>query len=118
MQNPSARIESRHSCLIFSFIICAAIFLLYSVAFGHNFLFDEDSIILKNPLIRDLSQALEIFKQPYFYQGLPKISWSQYYRPLTTLTFAIDYHFWGVSPLGYNLVNTLLQCGVCIVLFK
>ncbi len=94
------------------------IFLLYSVAFGHNFFFDEESIIVKNPLIRDLSQFAEIFKQPYFYEGLPQISWTQYYRPLTTLTFALDFHFWNVNPLGYNITNTLLQCGVCLLLFK
>ncbi len=112
------RATLRTPSLIFSFIIVTAIFLLYSVAFGHNFLFDEESIIVRNPAIRDLSQAFNIFKQPYFYSGLPRISWAQYYRPLTTLTFAIDYHFWGLSPLGYNLVNTLLHCGVCVLLFK
>ena len=101
-----------------SLLICVSIFLLYSAAFGHNFLFDEESIILKNPLIRDLSQVIEIFKQPYFYEGLPDISWNQYYRPLTTLTFALDYHFWNVNPLGFNLTNTLLHCGVCVLLFK
>ncbi|OIO37946.1 MAG: hypothetical protein AUJ72_03515 [Candidatus Omnitrophica bacterium CG1_02_46_14] len=101
-----------------SFVLSIVIYLLYSVAFGHNFFFDEENIILKNPLIRDLSQFAEIFKQPYFYEGLPKIFWQQYYRPLTTLTFAVDYRLWNVNPFGYNLTNTLLQCGVCVLLFK
>jgi len=104
--------------MIGSLVICFAIFELYSVAFGHNFLFDEQSIILGNPFIRYLSRIPDLFMLPYFYDGLGKTLWHQYYRPLTTVTFALDFHFWQMNPLGYNLTNTLLQCGVCVLLFK
>lgn len=103
---------------ISSFLICAVIFILYSVAFGHNFFFDEESIILKNPFIRSFSFIPDIFKQPYFYEGLKEVPWNRYYRPLTTLSFVLDYHFWGMNPLGYNITNALIHCLVCVLILK
>ena len=38
-----------------SFALGAVIFMLYSVSLGHNFLFDEENIILINPYIKHLS---------------------------------------------------------------
>src|SRR3989338_6069257 len=107
-----------HPFFVFSLAICAAILILYSVAFGHNFLFDEESIILKNPFIRSFSSIPELFKQPYFYEGIKEVPWNRYYRPLTTTTFMLDYYFWGLNPLGYNLTNALLHCLVCLLLLK
>ena len=98
-------------------LIAAAAALLYSASLGHNFLFDEESIILKNPLIRSFSNAAEIFRHGYFYTGLPKASWNDYYRPLTLLTFAADFRIWGINPLGYNLTNVFLHIGVASLLF-
>ena len=32
-----------------------------------------------------------------------------FYRPLTVLTFALDYQIWGMNPVGYHLTNLLLH---------
>ena len=98
-----------------SFALAAVIFMLYSVSLGHNFLFDEENIILTNPYIKDLSFIPELFKRGFFnLQGLEKPLWTQYFRPLTSLTLSIDYYFWKGNPLGYNLTNVALHilCGL------
>ena len=96
----------------------AVLFLLYSVSLGHNFLFDEENIILNNPTIRSLRLIPEIFKHGYFYfHGRPTVHWDEYYRPLTSITFSIDYFFWGVDPFGYNLTNLLLHITLCVLYF-
>ena len=102
----------------FLFVIGAAIVTLYSVSLGHNFLFDEESIILKNPLIRNFSSIPDVFRHGYFYTGLPAASWNDYYRPLTLLSFMLDFHLWGVNPFGYNLMNALLHFIVSALLYK
>ncbi|HXV18796.1 MAG TPA: tetratricopeptide repeat protein, partial [Candidatus Omnitrophota bacterium] len=115
---PSNRPTFDHPFLLGALVISAAILALYSVALGHNFLFDEENIILNNPLIRDFSRIPEMFKSGYFYFGsLEAPDWQQYYRPLTVLTFAIDRHFWFYDPFGYNLTNILLHSVVSILLF-
>lgn len=99
------------------FLLASAAILLYSGSLGHNFLFDEESIVLKNPLLRSFSKIPDIFNHGYFYTGLPKASWNDYYRPLTLLTFTADYHFWGINPLGYNITNVFLHILVGFFLF-
>ena len=111
-------VKPRIPVWIVYFLLSAVIVILYSVSLGHNFLFDEESIILKNPLIRDFSRAAEIFRHGYFYTGLPEASWKDYYRPVTLLTFMFDFRFWGINPLGYNLTNMFLHVLVCGLLFN
>src|SRR3989338_3446889 len=99
----------RHPSLIAGLCLGAVIFILYSVAFGHNFLFDEESIILKNPFIKKITLIPDLLQHGYFYDGRPVLDWKLYYRPLASLTFLLDYQFWKVNPLGYNLTNTILH---------
>ena len=100
------------------FLVTATIFCLYSVSLGHNFLFDDEDIILLNPIIRDTGAVAKFF-QTSFFQKTPGIefTWDQYFRPFTLYTFALDYRFWGVNPLGYNLTNILLHCLTSTLLF-
>src|SRR5207237_6057979 len=37
------------------------------------------------------------------------------YRPVTTLTFAVDHALHGVRPLGYHLLNVLLHAAVAVL---
>src|SRR3989338_3051787 len=92
---------------------------LYSVSLGHNFLFDEESIILNNPFVKDLSLIPQLLRSSYFYvEGRTEDLWVLRYRPLASLFFAVDYYFWKGNPLGYNLTNTLLQALVCLFFLK
>ena len=101
-----------------SLLIFSAVLILYSASFGHNFFFDEENIIVRNPWIRSLALIPELFRHGYFYfEGKVVSDWSEYYRPLTSLTFALDYQFWKLDPFGYNLTNALLHAAVCILLF-
>ncbi len=98
------------------FFLTTFIFTVYSFSLGHNFLFDEENIILFNPLVRDLSHWPRVFSSGYFSVLNPgaSLEWSQYYRPLTLLTFLLNYAVGGTNPLGYNLVNLLLHVLVSI----
>lgn len=99
--------------------MASAIFILYSVSLGHNFLFDEENIILMNPLIRSWKNIPDIFTHSYFYFDTHRaVQWTDYYRPMTSLTFLIDYQFWKADPLGYNLTNVFLQIVSCLLFFR
>ncbi len=102
-----------------SLVICATVFYLYSISLGHNFLFDEVNIILLNPLIHDVTHLPKLLSSGFFSKSAgTDAMWDDYYRPLTSLTFALNYWAWGANPLGYNLVNTFLHCLVCVLFFR
>ncbi|MBI3252079.1 MAG: hypothetical protein HYZ52_02010 [Candidatus Omnitrophica bacterium] len=116
MKNP---FSFRHPGFVGALGLVATLFCLYSVSLGHNFLFDEDDIILLNPLMRNLGNLPGFFGAGFFQKGVGVDTiWEQYYRPLTLLSFALDYRVWNVNPLGYNLTNLLLHASVTILLFR
>lgn len=75
-------------------------FLLYMRVIHGQFLWDDDDYITQNLTLRSLSGLGEIWFQPG--------RLSQYY-PLTYTSFWFDYHFWGLNPAGYHIVNILLH---------
>ena len=43
-------------------------------------------------------------------------SYNRQYRPLTTLSFALNHALGGLDPVGYHAVNVLLHAVVCVLL--
>jgi hypothetical protein len=52
----------------------------------------------------------------------PTSGFFEYYRPLTFLSHAVDWHFWGMNPLGYHITNIALHAGssvlVCLLGYR
>ncbi len=64
-------------------------------------MWDDADHVLNNPDIRSLSwqNIIGIFSS--YYVGM--------YQPVTTLTYAIDYQMWGLSPAGFHFTNLILH---------
>jgi tetratricopeptide (TPR) repeat protein len=89
--------------------------LLYSQAFGFNFVFhDDDIIILQNS---------EVLKNFEWRRLLLSDAWLlkkqiELYRPLQSITYAIDYYFSGTSPKAYHIHNVLVfALGIVLLYF-
>jgi tetratricopeptide (TPR) repeat protein len=83
-------------------LVGAATLLVYSGALSCGFInLDDPFYITNNPLIRSLDPVslLRLFTESHLAAWLP----------LTYLSFAVDYHFWGLNPYGYHLNNILLH---------
>lgn len=65
----------------------------------------------KSPTLTDF---LSLFTNRFF--DIPSFS-RHYYRPIVSVTFAIDYLFWGLNPFGYQLTNVLLQISISVAIF-
>lgn len=80
---------------------------LYLPTIGHTFVFDDRGIIEQNPLLRDLRDLPRLVVSPYWHLKSGKGS---LYRPLTTLSFAMDRLLVrGLHAWWYHLVNVLLH---------
>lgn len=88
----------------------------YANVFSNNFVLDDFPIIVENTLIRDVRNVGELFTSNYWGEGDPARD-RGLYRPLTVFTYAIDYAFWKLKPLGYHLVNLVLHAAVTLLLF-
>jgi tetratricopeptide (TPR) repeat protein len=89
----------QHGWLAIAFIL-AATFLVYAPVWHAGFIWDDDVYITGNTALRSWHGLRQIWFET---DATP-----QYY-PLTFTTFWVEYHLWGLNPLGYHLTNVLLH---------
>ena len=88
--------------------------LLYLPTVGHDFVFDDRGVIEQNPLMHDARDLPRLAVSPYWNL---KSGERSLYRPLTTLTFALDRLIGGgLHAWWYHLVNVMLH-GLVTLLF-
>lgn len=79
--------------------IMAATLAAYLPAIQGGYIWDDDSYVTENPLLRDVDGLLRIW--------VPRET-PQYY-PIVFTTFWVEYQLWGLNPMGYHIVNVLLH---------
>jgi hypothetical protein len=89
--------------------VALATAIVYLPALRNDFVdFDDQTNLLENPYFRSLGPtALR-----WMFTNL-----DGHYLPLTWLSFAVDYRFWGMDPTGYHLTNVLLHVASAVVFF-
>ena len=98
--------------------VAAAAGLLYVPSLGHPFVYDDTINIVKNPSIRRLADWPRFFTETE--TATSNESFERVYRPLSTLSYALDYALGGLDPRGYILHNLLLHAlsaGLCVAVF-
>jgi len=80
---------------------------VYVPALQGDFVWDDDDYVTENRMLR----SAEGLRHIWFTLGAT----TQYY-PLVYSTFWIEYHLWGLNPVGYHGVNVLLHALAAILL--
>jgi len=84
-----------------SLILLATIAILTSLnTLWGEFVYDDNMTILEDARIQDWHQIFH---------------WTP--RHIRTITYIIDYHFWGLNPFGFHLTNLILHVLCCLLLF-
>ncbi|MDO8446235.1 MAG: tetratricopeptide repeat protein [Deltaproteobacteria bacterium] len=87
--------------------IACIVFVLYLPTLRSDFVnWDVDKYVVDNPNIRDIN--LSFIRYLFTPEGYP---------PITMLSFAIDYAFWGLNPLGYHLTNIVFHAFSTFLVF-
>jgi tetratricopeptide (TPR) repeat protein len=108
-ENPGWKLSL--SCALVGAVTCA----IFLPAAGNDFLnWDDDTILTNNLHYRGF--------------GWQHLRWMfttvlmGHYQPLTWLSFALDYAFWGMDPFGYHLTNVILHTAgatlFCLVSYR
>lgn len=100
--------------LVGSCLLCLVLTLaVYYPGASGSFHSDDFLFIVHNPHIRSLSHA------PSFFVDKTTLSFTGHgiYRPLRTLSYSLDYFFFGQAAPKYHAVNMILHAGVGMLLF-
>jgi protein O-mannosyl-transferase len=81
----------------------------YASSIGHGYVWDDNLIIVHNPLLAHPGNLARLF-----FSEDTAVGSTGYYRPVTYLSFALDRALWGTNPAGFHLTNLVLQ--ICSVL--
>jgi tetratricopeptide (TPR) repeat protein len=101
--------KESNRAFIIGFTIVMLVSLLYFNSLRNNFTNWDDAMIYDNSSIRNLS-----------WEGVEKIftlEKGNNYQPIRMLSYAIDYHFWKLNPLGYHITNIFLYILTCVMVF-
>jgi len=111
----SQRIQSwiRHP-LVISIALMTLAFATYCNVLDGTFIWDDEVMVASNGLIRSLDNIPSILTTSPF-GG--RLNASDFYRPFQTMSYAIDYSFWGLDPFGFHLTNVILHCLTVVIIF-
>ncbi|MFH2144882.1 MAG: tetratricopeptide repeat protein [Candidatus Omnitrophota bacterium] len=114
--------ESRRFAVL---LIVLAALLVYGRSLSNEFIWDDHSIISKNDFIKSWGNFSRVFNESYLtkisnFENLDVFdigSGETSYRPVLTITYFLDYHFWRLNPFGFHLTSLLLHVANCILLY-
>jgi tetratricopeptide (TPR) repeat protein len=92
----------------------AAVALAYSSVLGGGFVWDDHHLIEDRAAVRELGAPWTYFAGSFWDQPEQR-SAGVFYRPLVTLSYALDHRLWRGHPFGFHLTNLLLHL-VCVAL--
>ena len=93
-----------YSLVFFLFLIIGLA--VYANSFNNQLFWDDDDMIVNNVYTKDLSNLPKYFSENLI-SGVGQVS--NYWRPLLLTSFALDFQFWGLNPIGYHLSNTFFH---------
>lgn len=75
---------------------------------GHWFTASDTLPLIETSRIASPQDLWIILTKPMLY-GTSFVGGGLFYRPVTNLTYAVDYWVWGLNPFGYHLSNLLFH---------
>ena len=87
---------------------------IYSQSLKAGFLWDDEMLIKDNIYIKHASNLGKIFTQKI---GAGTGEKYPFYRPLLLLSLMVDYHLWGLNPVGYHLETILFHVFAALCLY-
>jgi protein O-mannosyl-transferase len=90
-------------------VVLVAVVAVYLQSLGGEFLWDDYAVVLDAPLVERGGSLGDFLNAPFWSAGAFHGESSSYYRPLVTLSLALDGALHGKNAAGYHLTNVLLH---------
>lgn len=92
-------------------VVLVAVAGVYMQTLGGTFLWDDRPLVLYAPLVERTAPLREYLENPFWAGGGGQERATAYYRPLVTLSFALDRAVHGSNAAGYHITNVVLHLG-------
>jgi protein O-mannosyl-transferase len=97
--------------------IVVAVLAVYVQALGGTLIWDDQFLIPGVPLVERGGSLDDYLKAPFWSGANPSASIMAYYRPMVTLSFAVDHAIHGDNAAGYHLTNVVLHLVCALLLY-
>lgn len=94
---------------LFTVAALLAVTIVYAETLGGAFVWDDRYLIEDAPLVTEPQPLSAYFANPFWVGGEQGSDARAYYRPLVTLSYALDHALHGANPAGFHLTNLLLH---------
>lgn len=106
-----------HGLLVFVFF--PLVVLISALSYGpmlSEFFTGTDTItLIETSRITEYKDIHEILANPLM-QGSPFVEVARFYRPVSTLSYSLDYWLWGMNPFGFHLTNLILHTSAALLI--
>jgi tetratricopeptide (TPR) repeat protein len=90
-------------------IIGLCVALALGTALANGFAWDDRPLIVENRLIRDPGSLGTLVASGFWQTGDRHDRFRSFFRPVVSLSYALDYAVWSLKPFGFHLTNLLLH---------
>ena len=99
-----------------SIIVAVIASLSFAGSLKGDFVFDDNEAILNNKDVRMETKLFSLFKHDFWGENITSATSHKSYRPLTVVTFRLNY--WaagGYEAVGFHVINLLLHAFNCVL---
>jgi len=108
-------IRNKPAAWFVAIVLAIAIVFVYGRGLNAPFMFDDDDSVVVNTSIRSLWPLVGTEEQRGPFNPIRDLPTSA--RPVVNYSFALNYHFGGLSVRGYHIVNVVLHFLSALLLF-
>jgi hypothetical protein len=109
-KRPGSRVVLSSCCLLVPVLLS----ILAYLPILRSFFTGTDAItLIESSRIDSFEDFVKTVSRPLM-DGTPFVDVALFYRPLASLSYALDYLIWGLNPFGYQLTNLILHALVTL----
>uniref|UniRef100_A0A674GQ59 dolichyl-phosphate-mannose--protein mannosyltransferase n=1 Tax=Taeniopygia guttata TaxID=59729 RepID=A0A674GQ59_TAEGU len=98
-------------------VVALISFLCFANSYDGDFVFDDSEAIINNKDLRAETPLGDLWYHDFWGSKLSSNTSHKSYRPLTVLTFRINYLFaGGFYPVGFHVINIILHCTISVLM--
>lgn len=112
---PRPRATGRYAAFLPWLLVFATACFAYREILDTFFTGTDALTVIETSRLDSLDDVVRILGEPLM-QGSGFAAIASYYRPVTSLSYGLDYAVWGLDPFGYHLTNLVLHGSVAVLL--